>query len=328
MAGRVLVTGANGFVGGALVARLADSGCQVPVAGCRRDSVVPKGAVLALIPSLGPDADWSDALHGAEAVVHAAARVHVIDESAGDMLSAYRHVNVEGTLALARQAALSGVRRFIFVSSVKVNGERTAPSAAFTEADAPAPEDLYGLSKAEAEAGLFALGCEMGMEIVVVRPPLVHGPGVGGNFGRLLRWVERGVPLPLGSVDNRRSLVGLDNLVDLLVRCIHHPAAVDQTFLVSDGEDLSTADLIRQLARAMGKSPRLLPVPVSLLRLTARMIGKSSEVDRLVGSLRVDSAYTRERLGWIPPASLQAGLRKTAEWYVAQRSIKRCSSSA
>ncbi len=310
MPGRVLVTGATGFVGGAVVSRLAREGRMAPVAGCRREVVLPAGAEWRRAPSLGPDADWGDALHGVDAVVHAAARVHVMDDAVADPLAAYRWANVEGTLALARQAAAVGVRRFVFVSSIKVNGEHTAPGVAFTPADAPAPEDPYGVSKAEAEAALFALGRETGMEMVVVRPPLVYGPGVSGNFARLLHWVQRGVPLPLGAVDNRRSLVGLDNLVDLLVTCLTHPAAAGQVFLVSDGEDLSTTDLLRRVAAAMGRRSRLLPLPPALLRVGARAVGRGEMARRLLDSLQVDMSHTRETLGWEPPVSVDEGLRR------------------
>ncbi|WP_083925125.1 SDR family oxidoreductase [Thioalkalivibrio sp. ALJ15] len=310
MVGRVLVTGATGFVGGAVVQRLAADGRRVPVAGCRRSVSVPAGAELAVTPSLEPEADWSGALQGVEAVVHAAARVHVMDEDAADPLAEYRRDNVEGTLALARQAAQAGVRRFVFVSSIKVNGEQTASGSVFSASDAPAPVDPYGVSKAEAEAGLFALGRETGMEIVVVRPPLVYGPGVGGNFARMLQWIARGVPLPLGAVDNRRSLVGLDNLVDLLVTCLEHPAAANRVFLAGDGEDLSTTDLLRRVAAAMGRRARLVPVPPVLLRAGARAVGRGEMARRLLDSLQVDISHTRETLGWEPPVSVDEGLRR------------------
>ncbi|WP_081622846.1 MULTISPECIES: NAD-dependent epimerase/dehydratase family protein [unclassified Thioalkalivibrio] len=311
MTQRVLVTGATGFVGSAVVQRLAAEGRLVPVAGCRRSGSVPEGAELAVTPSLGPEADWSGALQGVEAVVHAAARVHVMEEDAADPLAEYRRANVDGTLALARQAAQAGVRRFVFVSSVKVNGEQTAPGSAFSAADAPAPEDPYGVSKAEAEAALFALGRETGMEIVAVRPPLVYGPGAGGNFARMARWVGKGVPLPLGAVTrNRRSLVGLDNLVDLLVTCLEHPAAANRVFLAGDGEDLSTTDLLRRVAAAMDRRARLLPVPPVLLRAGARAVGRGEMARRLLDSLQVDISHTRETLGWEPPVSVDEGLRR------------------
>ncbi|WP_081616998.1 SDR family oxidoreductase [Thioalkalivibrio sp. ALJ2] len=310
MTQRVLVTGATGFVGGAVVQRLAAEGRLVPVAGCRRSVSAPEGAELAVTSSLGPEADWSGVLQGVEAVVHAAARVHVMEDDAADPLAEYRRANVEGTLALARQAAQAGVRRFVFVSSIKVNGEQTAPGSAFSAADAPAPVDPYGVSKAEAEAGLFALGRETGMEIVVVRPPLVYGPGVGGNFARMMQWMARGVPLPLGAVDNRRSLVGLDNLVDLLVTCLEHPAAANRVFLAGDGEDLSTTGLLRRVAAAMDRRARLVPFPPALLRASARAVGRGEMARRLLDSLQVDISHTRETLGWEPPVSVDEGLRR------------------
>ncbi|WP_019024030.1 MULTISPECIES: SDR family oxidoreductase [unclassified Thioalkalivibrio] len=308
--GRVLVTGASGFVGGAVVARLAGEGRWRPAAASRRELVTPEEAEWVMSPSLGVDADWASAVRGAEAVVHAAARVHVMDEDSADPLAEYRQTNVEGTLALARQAAGAGVRRFVFVSSIKVNGEETAPGQAFASADVPAPMDPYGVSKAEAEAGLFALGRETGMEIVVVRPPLVYGPGVGGNFARMMHWVARGVPLPLGAVDNRRSLVGLDNLVDLLVTCLEHPGAANRVLLAGDGEDLSTTDLLRRVAAAMERRARLVPVPPLLLRAGARAVGRGEMARRLLDSLQVDISDTRETLGWEPPVCVDEGLRR------------------
>ncbi|PYF99743.1 nucleoside-diphosphate-sugar epimerase [Thioalkalivibrio sp. ALE21] len=308
---RVLVTGASGFVGGAVVARLAADSRRVPVAGCRRSASVPEGVELAVTPSLGPEADWSSALQGVEALVHAAARVHVMDEPEADPLEAFRRVNVAGTLRLARQAVEAGVRRFVFVSSVKVNGEETSTGQPFREADAPAPEDPYGVSKREAEDGLRALSAETGLEVVIIRPPLVYGPGVGANFGSLLRWVHKGVPLPLGAVtQNRRSLVALDNLVDLIVTCLDHPAAAGETFLVADGEDVSTAGLLRKVGDALERPARLVPVPVALLRVGTAVLGRREMARRLLGSLQVDATKARTLLGWTPPVSLDEGLRR------------------
>ena len=240
-------------------------------------------------------------------------------ETVSDALEAYRVVNVEGTRNLAEQAAALGVKRLVYLSSIKVNGERTEVGSRFARVDEPLPEDPYGISKWEAEQALWDVSARTGLEVVVVRPPLVYGLGVKGNFRRLLRLVASGVPLPLGAVCNRRSLVGLDNLVDLLIRCVDHPAAAGQTFLISDNHDLSTLTLIRGLARTLGKSPRLLPVPLSILRLAGSITGKAAEVERLIGSLQVDITHTREVLGWTPPMSVDEGLRKTAEWYLSQR---------
>ena len=234
-----------------------------------------------------------------------------MNERASDPLREFRRTNVDGTLHLARQAARSGVRRFVFVSSIKVNGEATSADHPFTAADSPAAQDAYGISKMEAERGLRAIAAETGMEVVIVRPPLVYGPGVKANFASLMHAVRRGIPLPLGSVThNRRSLVALDNLVDLLITCMDHSAAANQTFLVSDGEDLSTTALIRRMGQALGKPARLLPVPPALLQLGAAIVGQRNVVQRLLGNLQVDIAYTRNTLGWAPPISVDEGLRR------------------
>lgn len=244
-------------------------------------------------------------------MMHLAARVHVMAERAGNPLVEFRRVNVDGTLNLGRQAAAAGVRRFIFVSSVKVNGEGTSANRPFTNADAPAPQDPYGISKMEAEQGLRDIAAQTGMEVVIVRPPLVYGPGVKANFAAMMRAVQRGLPLPLASVThNRRSFVALDNLVDLLITCIDHPAAANQTFLVSDGEDLSTADLLRRLGQAMNKPARLFPVPPSMLQLGANMLGKGDVAQRLLSNLQVDISHTRNTLNWTPPISVDEGLRR------------------
>ncbi|WP_038059637.1 NAD-dependent epimerase/dehydratase family protein [Thioalkalivibrio sp. ALJT] len=306
---RVLVTGATGFVGGAVVQRLAVGGRWVPVAGCRRDASVPEDAELAVTPTLGPEADWSGALRGVEAVVHAAARAHVLHEHSADALKEYRRTNVEGTLALARQAAHAGVTRLVFVSSIGVSGRSSERPLRFD--DEPAPEDDYAVSKWEAEQALVDVSKETGMEVVIVRPPLVYGPDAPGNFGKLMEWVARGVPLPLGAVTrNRRSLVGLDNLVDLLVTCLEHPAAANRVFLAGDGEDLSTTDLLRRVAAAMDRHARLLPVPPGLLRAGARAVGRGEMARRLLDSLQVDISHTRETLGWEPSVSVDEGLRR------------------
>ncbi|AEY02316.1 NAD-dependent epimerase/dehydratase [Oceanimonas sp. GK1] len=231
-------------------------------------------------------------------------------DEVADPLAEYRKVNVEGTLNLARQAAVAGLKRFIFISSIKVNGEQTLLGKPFTADDAAAPEDAYGMSKWEAEQGLRQLAAETGMEVVIIRPPLVYGPGVKGNFASMIKLVEKGLPLPLGAIHNRRSLVALDNLVDLIITCIDHPGAANQVFLAGDGEDVSTTELLRGVANAAGKPCRLLPVPAGLLQLGATALGKKAVAQRLLGSLQVDISKARNLLGWTPPLSVEQGLKR------------------
>ena len=305
-----LVTGASGFIGAALLGRLRADGLQ-PIGTSRGDSLV--GDCVSA-PPLEVGGDWSGLLTGIGTVVHTAARVHVMRDSSSNPLDAFRAVNVTGSLNLARQAASARVRRFVFISSVKVNGEEIRHGRPFAAENDPAPEDAYGISKAEAEAGLKAIAAETGMEFVIIRPPLVYGPGVRGNFAAMMRAVALGLPLPFGAVtDNRRSLVGLDNLVDLIVTCIDHPAAANQTFMVSDGEDLSTADLLRRLGAAMDKRARLLDIPPALLSAAAAMIGKRAIAQRLLGNLQVDISHTCRTLGWKPPISVDEGLRRAVQ---------------
>lgn len=314
MTARTLVTGGSGFVGSAVLARLRHA--QLPVLGVVRHEAPATDYVRG--PALEGAGDWSQLLQGCGVVVHTAARVHVMRDSASDPQSAYRAANVEGTLNVARQAAAAGVRRFVFISSIKVNGEETTPGRPFTADDRPSPLDPYGMSKAEAESRLKALAAETGMEVVIIRPPLVYGPGVKANFLNMMRWLRRGVPLPLGAVEhNRRSFVALDNLVDLIVTCIDHPAAANRTFLVSDDMDLSTSELLRRLAAAMGVSARLLPVPVWALHAGAKMTGRYALFQRLCGNLQVDIATTREALDWCPPIGVDEGLRRAAEGFRA-----------
>lgn len=309
----ILVTGGTGFVGSALLKKLSNDGVEtrasVRSAGCK----VPDGVECCQIGSISAETDWCSALKGIDAVVHCAARVHVMHDVASDPLEVYRQVNVNGSLNLAQQAAHAGVRRFVYVSSIKVNGEATEPGNFFTADDVPAPLDPYGVSKLEAEQGLREIAAQTGMEVVIVRPPLVYGPGVKANFESMMRWVSRGLPLPLGAIHNNRSLVALDNLVDLLVTCLRHPAAAGQTFLVSDGEDVSTTELLRRTARAMGKKIFLLPVPAFLLELGAGLLGKRAVAQRLCGSLQVDIEKNRRLLEWGPPLTLDEGLKKAVE---------------
>jgi nucleoside-diphosphate-sugar epimerase len=306
---RALLTGASGFIGAAVLNTFLRRKISVrPV--FRLDCHLCNHSDGAIVPHINGATDWSQTLQGAEVVMHTAARASIMRDQALDPLTEYRRVNVQGTLNLASQAAAAGVKRFVFLSSVKVNGECTTASHFFTSHDIPAPEDAYGLSKWEAEQGLWEIASQTGMEVVVVRPPLVYGPGVKGNFARLLAIVRSGVPLPLSAVNNQRSFIGLDNLVDLLIRCMDHPSAAGQTLLVSDGKDLSTPELLRMIANVMGRHARLFPVPVPLLRLAGRALARLNEVERLVGSLQVDSSATRELLGWTPPVSVEEGVRR------------------
>jgi len=309
----LLITGATGFVGSRLHEAAVRENIWVRRALRRRNGI--DGVVVG---DLGPCNDWSDALEGVEVVVHLAARVHIAADAAVDPMAEFRRVNVDGTVNLAKQAALAGSRRLVFVSSIKVNGEGTGLGKPFTTADAPGPRGPYAVSKFEAEQALRRVEKETGLEVVIIRPPLVYGPGVKANFLRLMRAVRKGVPLPFGRVRNKRSLVAVDNLVDLIMTCIDHPAAAGRTFLVSDGEDLSTPGLIRKLARAMGRPARLLPVPPALLRLGGRAVGKMAEVERLIGSLQVDAGHTRKMLGWRPPVSVDEALRQTARDFVSR----------
>ncbi|WP_018169554.1 SDR family oxidoreductase [Thioalkalivibrio sp. ALMg9] len=306
--GNILVTGVTGFVGAALAERLHSAGAAVRGA-VRRDVAESVPFEPTMVGAIDGATEWGDAIAGMEAVVHLAARAHVLEEAEADPLEAFRWVNVEGTLRLARQAAEAGVRRFVFVSSIGVNGNETVRP--FTEGDAPSPQEPYAVSKGEAEDGLRELAAQTGMELVIIRPPLVYGPGAPGNFGNLLRWVSKGVPLPLGAVtQNRRSLMALDNLVDLIVTCLDHPTAAGETFLVADGEDVSTAGLLRKVGDALERPARLVPVPVWMLRAGAAALGKREMARRLLGSLQVDASKAREVLGWVPPVSLDEGLRR------------------
>ena len=266
------------------------------------------------IGDIGPETNWAEAVVDIETVVHLAARVHVFKERARNPLAEFRLVNVAGAERLARTAAAAGVRRLVYVSSIKVNGEHSHESS-FTEADTPDPQDPYGLSKWEAEQTLLKVANDTGLEVVIVRPPLVYGPGVGGNFLRMMSWVNRGVPLPLGSIRNSRSLIYLGNLVDALVTCVHHPLAAGKSFLVSDGDDVSTPELIRRLAQAMGRRARLVSFPPALLRFAGLLTGNSAEVERLLSSLRVDISSIRRELEWSPSFSMGQGLRETVSWY-------------
>ena len=309
----IVVTGASGFVGSALARRLAAEGRAVRALARREGALRGAAGLQRLnVGDLTTVGNWREVLGGARALVHCAARVHVMQDRAADPLAAFRRMNVELTHSLARAAADAGVRRFVFVSSIKVNGEATLPGRPFAAADAPAPVDPYGISKWEAEKSLWQVAADTGLEVVVIRPPLVYGPGVRANFQSMMRWVRAGVPLPLGAIDNRRSLVALDNLVDLVVATLDRPEAAGGTFLASDGEDLSTTDLLRRLGTALHRPARLVPVPAAVLRTFAGLVGRRDVIDRLCGSLQVDLGPTRARLGWTPPLGVDEALARAA----------------
>lgn len=314
MTDNILITGASGFIGRHLLSKLEKEknyALRVAVRQKHQDSFASTIEKY-LVDDINADTDWKSALSGCHVVIHTAARVHVMDETAKDPLAEFRRVNTEGTLHLARQASCHGVKRFIFISSIKVNGEETTINSSFKADDVVCPLDPYAMSKHEAEEGLLKIAAETGLEVVIIRPPLVYGPGVKGNFQRMLQWLKRGIPLPLGAVKNKRSFVYVDNLTDLIACCIEHPQAAGQVFLVSDGEDLSTTELLRKMGEALGKSPRLLPVPCSLLTMAATLVGKKAVAQRLFGSLRVDISKTQKRLNWQPMIKSGDALRETA----------------
>ena len=308
---RALITGAAGFVGTALVERLLHDGrCVVRAAVRNAGSKLPDGVERFDAGDFAKQINWSHGLVGVDMVIHLAARVHEMSEQASDPLSGFRRINVKTTLDLAQQSAAAGVSRFVYLSSIKVNGETTAPDRPFTPNDLAAPQDPYGISKHEAEVGLREIARTTGMQVVIIRPTLVYGKDAKGNFKSLMSIVARGVPLPLASIHNLRSFVGIDNLVDFIITCLERPAAANETFLVSDGQDMSTTELVRGMAQAAGVPARLLPVPVWALQAGASLLGKGDAVQRLCGNLQVDISKSRQLLGWNPPFSVDEGLKR------------------
>jgi nucleoside-diphosphate-sugar epimerase len=314
---KILITGANGFVGKPLCAELLRRG-HTTRAAVRSSATVQEGEQAIVVGDISGATDWTHALRDVDVVMHLAARVHVMKDTAADPLTEFLKVNLHGTVNFARQAARAGVKRLVYVSSIKVNGERTTGKQSFTEADTPAPQDFYGVTKWQAEQALLRIAQETGLEIVIVRPPLVYGPGVKGNFISLLKAIDKGMPLPLAGANNMRSLIYAGNLVDALIVCATHPSAAGQTYLVSDGEAVSTAALVDKITRALGRSNRSFYFPPGLLRAVAALSGRSHQVEKLFGSLLVSDSKIRSELGWAPPYSLEQGLRATADWYLAQ----------
>lgn len=333
----LLITGINGFVGNELAKAAQKRGITVKGtvrSVCENSLLVEDGVQIFSIGEIHEQTTWERALNGVDVVVHLAARVHIMNDLSDDSLTLFRRVNTAGTEQLARQSAEAGVKRFVYLSSIKVNGESTRlcidglecneqkRGKYFSESDLANPSDPYAISKWEAEKSLFQISANTGMEVVIVRPPLVYGPGVKANFYKIMHCLAKGIPLPLGAIYNKRSLVALDNLVDLIVTCIEHPAAANQIFLAGDGDDLSTTELLKVLCTMLGKPARLLPVSQRLLEFGLKMVGKSDVCQRLCGSLQVDISKARELLGWNPPLSVAEGLKKTAEWYLRKNNAE------
>jgi nucleoside-diphosphate-sugar epimerase len=316
---KLLVTGVSGFVGGAVVSSpgLQDKYRLCSVGRSQNPAGMPSLEHF-VVPDINAQTDWQDAVKGVDVIIHAAARTHVLQDSSVDPLAEYRKVNVEGSLNLAQQAFEAGVKRFLFISSIKVNGESTCPGNSFSAEDVPMPLDAYGISKNEAELGLMQLAARTGLEVVIIRPALVYGPGVKANFLTMMRWLNRGIPLPFGAIQNKRSLVALDNLVDLIITCVEHPAAANQVFLVSDDEDISTTELLRGISTSMGKPSRLITIPAWMLSLVAKLSGKDDIAQRLLGSLQIDISKTRKLLGWVPPVSVDQALRDTVDDFLTR----------
>lgn len=315
----ILLTGATGFVGSAFLQDCLAKNIACTAAVRSHSAKFSTQVPQAVVGDLSATQNWSQALQGVDVVVHCAARAHVMKDAAQDPLCVYREANTHATLNLARQAAQAGVKRFVFISSIKVNGEWTEQGKPFTPDDTHIPTDPYGISKYEAEQGLKQIAQQTGLEVVVIRPPLIYGKGVKGNFASMLRWIQKGVPLPLGAVHNQRSLVALDNLVSFMQLCCVHPQAANQTFLIADGEDVSTTQLLQRVATAYGVTARLLPIPVGLMTLAARVLGKGAVANRLFGNLQVDSRKARELLGWKPVVTMEDQLAKMRDKLMADK---------
>lgn len=309
----ILLTGATGFVGSAFLQHCLSQDIPCIAAVRSPSKALPAQVPQAVVGDLSAQQDWSQALQGVEVVVHCAARAHVMQDTTQDPLAVYRAANTHATLNLARQAAQAGVKRLVFTSSIKVNGEWTEPGKPFTPDDSHIPTDPYGISKYEAEQGLKQIAQQTGLEVVIIRPPLIYGKGVKGNFASMVRWIQKGIPLPLGAVHNQRSLVALDNLVSFMQLCCVHPQAANQTFLIADGFDVSTTELLHKVAQSLGVSPRLIPVPVSWMRFVAEMLGKEAVANRLFGNLQVDASKATELLSWQPVVSMDEQLKKMFE---------------
>jgi nucleoside-diphosphate-sugar epimerase len=316
---KLLLTGASGFVGKVLCDSLLLNNHEIAVAS-RNKSIDDRRVKTVFISALDGETAWEDSLKGIEAVVHLAARAHVLAETSLKPLDEFRKVNTQGTLHLANCAAKAGVKRFVFLSSIGVNGNKS--TTPFNESSAPQPVEPYALSKLETEEGLRKIADDTGMEFVIVRPPLVYGPNCPGNFLALLRLVYRGIPLPFGTINNKRSLIGVHNLTDFLVQCVERSEAANKTFLIADDMDISTPDLMRVLAKAMSRPAFLFPMPYQLLYATAVLVGKASVLDKVSGTLQVDSSFARKTLGWNQPFPLYQGLEDAAVWYAASRSGK------
>ncbi len=318
-----LLTGATGFVGRALQRRLHTAGIEyssvirAPLPSNNQDNLFGRPYH---VKKIGSDTCWDGVLKGIDVIIHLAARVHIMNDTALDALALFREVNTAGTQQLAEAAASAGVNRFIFLSSVKVNGEFTTDQP-FDESMPAAPQDPYAISKYEAEQALLKIAAESSMEVVIIRPPLVYGPEVKANFLRLLDWIGHGIPLPLASIRNQRSLIAVDNLVDFLITCLNHPDAANEVFLISDGKDLSTAELAQCIAKHMEHSARLFSVPQPLMNMTASLLGKKSMMDRLTHSLQIDSSKARQQLQWQPPLSVDEAIAKTVSWYLQKNAL-------